>query len=67
MPTHVTEVPCHSISSLRQSYNYMCSRTYYLIIRAFSLPTSNFLRRGGEVRCVIHLDSVLFKPPLVIY
>ena len=31
MPAHVTEVPCHSISSLRQSYNYMYLGTYYLI------------------------------------
>ena len=38
MPAHVTKVPCHSISGLRQSYNYMCSRTYYLLIGALSLP-----------------------------
>ena len=23
MPAHVTEVPCHSISGLRQPYDYM--------------------------------------------
>ena len=50
MPANVTEVSCHSISGLRQSYNYMCSRTYYLIIGALSFPSSNSLRRGGEVR-----------------
>ena len=32
---HVTKVPCHSISGLRQSYNYMSSVTYCLIIGAF--------------------------------
>ena len=48
VPVHITEVPCHSISGLRQFYNYMCSGTYYLIIGALSLPTS--LRRGSEVR-----------------
>ena len=42
MPTHViTEVPCNLISGLRHSYNYMCSGTYYLILGALSLPTSN--------------------------
>ena len=35
MPTHVTEVPCHSITGPRQFYNYVCSVTYYLIIGAF--------------------------------
>ena len=50
MSAHVTEVSCHSISGLRKSYNYMCSGTYYLIIGALRLPTSNSLRRGGEVR-----------------
>ena len=48
VPAHITEVPCHSISGLRQFYNYMCSGTYYLIIGALSLATS--LRRGSEVR-----------------
>ena len=67
MPAHVIEVPCHSIFGLRQSYNYMCSGTYYLIIGALSLPTLNSLCLGGEVQCVFHLDSVLFEPPLVIY
>ena len=33
---------CNSISGLRYSYNYLCSCTYYLIIRALSLPPSNF-------------------------
>ena len=41
MLAHVTEVSCHSIFGLRQSYNDMCSRTYYLIIGALRLPTSN--------------------------
>ena len=36
MPAYLTEVSCHSISGLRQSYNYMCSGTYYLIIGALS-------------------------------
>ena len=48
MPTHVTEVPCHSISGLKQSFNYMCSRTYYLIRGHLVCHLS--LRRGGEVR-----------------
>ena len=50
MPTQVTEVMCHSISGLKQSYNYMCSGTYYLIIRALALPALNSLRLGGEVQ-----------------
>ena len=50
MSAHVTEVSCHSISGLRKSYNYMCSRTYYLLIGALSLPSSNLLRLGSEVR-----------------
>ena len=50
MPAHVTKVPCHSISGLEQSYNYICSRTYYFIIGAFSLPITNSLHRGGEVQ-----------------
>ena len=57
--THVIEVSCHSISGLKQSYNYMCSRTYYLIIGALSLP--------GEVQYIFHLVSFLFEPSLVIY
>ena len=35
MSAHVTEVSCHSITGLRQSFNYMSSVTYYLIIGAF--------------------------------
>ena len=35
MPAHVTKVPCHSISGLRQSYYYMSSVTFCLIIGAF--------------------------------
>ena len=35
MPAHVIEVPCHSISGLRQSYNFMSSVNYYLIIGSF--------------------------------
>ena len=35
MLAHVTEVPCYSITGLRQFYNYMSSVTYYLIIGAF--------------------------------
>ena len=35
MSAHVTEVPCHSITGLRQFYNYICSVTYCLIIGAF--------------------------------
>ena len=35
MPAHVAEVSCHSITGLRQFYNYMSSITYYLIIGAF--------------------------------
>ena len=34
VPAHVTEVPCHSISGLGKSYNYMSSVTYYPIIGA---------------------------------
>ena len=35
MHVHVTEVPCHSKTGLRQFYNYMNSITYYLRIGAF--------------------------------
>ena len=28
MPTHVSEVSCHSISDLRQTYNYMSLGNY---------------------------------------
>ena len=49
MPTHVTKVSCHSISGLRQSYNYMCSRTYYLIIRTLSLLRSVEAARYGKI------------------
>ena len=35
MPAHVIEVPCHSISGLRQSYNFMSLVTFYLIIGSF--------------------------------
>ena len=49
MPAHVTEVSCHSISGLRQSYNYMCSRTYYLIIGALSLPRFAEAARYGLI------------------
>ena len=35
MLVHVTEVSCHSITGLRQFYNYMYSVTYCLIVRAF--------------------------------
>ena len=35
--------------------------------RALSLPTSNSLRRDGEIRYVFNLVSFLFEPPLVIY
>ena len=38
MPAHITEVPCHSITGIRQSYNYLSSVTYCLIIGA-SLAT----------------------------
>ena len=42
MSAHVTEVSCHSISGLRQSYNDMCLETYYLIIEALRLLTFHF-------------------------
>ena len=45
VPAHVTKVPCHSISGLRHSYNYMCSVTYYLIIGALRLPPSKSTRQ----------------------
>ena len=35
MPKHGQRVSCHSITGLRQFYNYMSSVTYYLIIGAF--------------------------------
>ena len=35
MPKHVTEVSCHSITGLRQFYNYMSSVTYCFTIGVF--------------------------------
>ena len=49
MPAHVTEVQCHSISDHKNSYNYMCSGTYYLIIGALSLPRSAEVARYGII------------------
>ena len=46
---HVIEVPCHSISGLRHSYNYMCSLNYYLIIGALCLSSSNSPKWQGTV------------------
>ena len=40
VPAHiVTEVLCHLIPGLKQSYNYMCSETYYLTNRGIKFSS----------------------------